>query len=199
MAVSEGVTPDLSGEAPPSDQRAAHPPRRVAALVTMAALALGALGLDLLTKQLAINGLTGREPVRLLGGAVYLVLTRNSGAAFSLGNQHTYIFPIVTLGVVVGIMVLARRLASVPWAIAMGLILGGGLGNLMDRIFRAPGPFVGHVVDFISLFDDAGRVWPIFNVADSALFCGVICAIGLELAGRRRDGLRVVSERRDKS
>jgi signal peptidase II len=86
---------------------------------------------------------------------------------------------------------MALRLRSVSWAIALGLVLGGALGNLVDRIFRAPGPFVGHVVDMVSLFDDQGRVWPVFNLADSSLVVGVLLAIALEMTGRRRDGTRV--------
>lgn len=148
------------------------------------------LALDLLTKYLAVDMLSDREPVRLLGGAVYLVLTRNSGAAFSLGQQYTFVFPAVTAAVVTWIVWMARRLRSVPWAVALGLVLGGALGNFMDRVFRAPGPFVGHVVDFISVFDDHGQVFPVFNVADSALVTGVCLAVLLELTGRRRDGTR---------
>ena len=80
---------------------------------------------------------------------------------------------------------------SLPWAVALGLVLGGTIGNLVDRIFRAPGPFVGHVVDFISVFDASGQGFPVFNLADSALCVGVGLAVLLELTGRRRDGTRV--------
>ncbi len=69
-------------------------------------------------------------------------------------------------------------------------MLGGALGNLVDRIFRAPCPFHGHVVDMISLFDPYGQVWPVFNLADSSLVCGVLLAVLLELTGRQRDGRR---------
>ena len=150
---------------------------------------------DVLTKQLAVHALENRAPVRLLGGAVYLVLVRNSGAAFSLGRSHTLIFPLLTLGAIGWIGWMATRLRSVPWAVALGLVLGGALGNLGDRVFRAPGPFVGHVVDFVSVFDDAGRVFPVFNVADSALTIGLGLALLLELTGRRRDGTRARIQR----
>ena len=156
----------------------------------LAATAPLALLADIVTKQLAVSALEHREPVRLLGGAVYLVLIRNSGAAFSLGTGYTFVFPLITVLVVGWIGWTARRLRSVPWALALGLVLGGALGNLTDRIFRAPGPFVGHVVDFISVFDDGGRVFPVFNVADSALCVGVALAVLLELTGRRVDGTR---------
>ena len=124
-------------------------------------------------------------------GAGYLVLTRNSGAAFSLGTGYTFVFPVVSLLVIGWIGWMAARLRSVPWAVSLGLVLGGALGNLGDRIFRAPGFMVGHVVDFISVFSNDGHVFPIFNAADSALCCGVVLAILLELTGRRRDGTRV--------
>jgi signal peptidase II len=147
--------------------------------------------IDQSTKQLALSYLEDSEPARLLGGAVYLTLTRNSGAAFSLGSDYTFVFPLITCGVLAWIVWMALRLRSVPWGVALGLVLGGALGNASDRIFRAPGPFRGHVVDMVSLFDPHGQVWPIFNAADSSLVCGVILAIGLEFTGRQRDGTRV--------
>ncbi|MGQ5263069.1 signal peptidase II [Micromonospora sp. ZYX-F-536] len=157
----------------------------------LAAVALVALLADLVTKHLALAALTDREPVRLLGGLVYLSLTRNSGAAWSIGSDHTWIFPLITIGVVGWIVWMALRLRSLPWAVSLGLVLGGALGNLLDRIFRAPAPFHGHVVDMISLFDAYGQVWPVFNLADSSLVCGVVLAVLLELTGRQRDGRRV--------
>ncbi|GIG90018.1 hypothetical protein Pen02_49540 [Plantactinospora endophytica] len=164
----------------------------VTVLLTTAVLAWLA---DLGTKHLALATLSDQDPVRLLGGAVYLTLTRNSGAAFSLASDHTWVFPLVTAGVIGWIGWMAVRLRSLPWAVSLGLVLGGALGNLTDRIFRAPGPFVGHVVDMVSLFDPYGQVWPIFNLADSALVSGVVLAVLLELTGRQRDGTRLRSRR----
>jgi signal peptidase II len=162
--------------------------RAVAVLGSVAAVVLV---IDAVTKYLVVAMLSDRAPVRLLGGAVYLSLTRNSGAAFSLGTRITFVFPVVTVLVIGWICWMARRLRSAPWAVALGLILGGALGNLADRIFRAPGFLVGHVIDFISLFNPDARYFAIFNAADSALTCGVILAILLELTGRRRDGSRM--------
>lgn len=161
------------------------------ALVVLIAAATVVIATDVVTKQLSLSYLSDGSTVRLLGGAVYFDLTRNSGAAFSIGTGYTFVFPVITMAVLAGIVWLARRLRSVPWALAIGLILGGALGNLIDRIFRAPGPLRGHVVDFISVFAPGGEVFPIFNAADSALFCGVVLAVVLEFTGRRRDGTLV--------
>lgn len=167
--------------------------RRRRAITILAVAAVAVLLADFATKQLALGALDDREPVRLLGGAVYLTLVRNSGAAFGIGAGYTWVFPMIALGVVGWILWIGVKLRSVPWAVSLGLILGGAAGNLVDRIFRAPGPFVGHVVDMVSLFDPYGRVWPVFNLADSALFCGVVLAVWLELTGRQRDGTRITA------
>ncbi len=161
------------------------------ALMAMAIAVLTAVGLDLVTKQLATRFLDPDEPVKLLGGALYLSLTRNPGAAFSLFRDFTFIFPVIAVVVIVWIGWMARTLRSVAWGIALGLVLGGAMGNLIDRLFRAPAPFHGHVVDFFSLFDPHGQVFAIFNVADMALTFGVILAVLLELLGRQRDGTRL--------
>ncbi len=178
-----------------------HSPSRTGrgkAVGVFAAMAVFALGLDVVTKEWATK-LDPDEPIRLLGGAVYMSLTRNSGAAFSLFADHTYIFPIIAIGVLCWIGWMARQLRSLPWALALGMVLGGVVGNLADRIFRAPAPFHGHVVDFISVFDPHGQAFPIFNVADMALVGGVSLAILLELLGRQRDGSRLTSGKDDDS
>ncbi|GAA1603879.1 hypothetical protein GCM10009679_04580 [Saccharothrix algeriensis] len=183
-----------------ADQREPeHSPSRIGrgkAVGIFAAMAVFALGLDVATKEWATK-LDPDEPIRLLGGAVYMSLTRNSGAAFSLFADHTYIFPIIAVGVLCWIGWMARQLRSLPWALALGMVLGGVVGNLLDRIFRAPAPFHGHVVDFISVFDPHGQAFPIFNVADMALVGGVSLAILLELLGRQRDGTRITSGKDD--
>jgi len=152
--------------------------------------AVVAVGLDQLVKELSTNNLTEGEPVRILGGLIYLSLLRNSGAAFSLGSGYTWVFPLVTIVVIGWIGYMARKLRSLPWAIALGLVLGGALGNLGDRLFRAPGPFQGHVVDMVSLFGPYGEYFAVFNIADSCLSVGVVLAVLLELTGRQRDGSR---------
>jgi signal peptidase II len=171
--------------------------KRRRALLALAGTAVVVLLADALTKHLALATLEDREPVRLLGGAVYLSVTRNSGAAFSMGSGHTWVFPIITVVVVGWIAWMAVRLRSLPWAVALGLVLGGALGNFADRIFRAPGPLVGHVVDMVSVFGPYGEYFPVFNLADSSLVCGVCLAVLLELTGRQRDGSRARARHSD--
>ncbi|GAA2906821.1 hypothetical protein Acy02nite_12110 [Actinoplanes cyaneus] len=163
-------------------------PRAVAVL---GATALVALVVDQWVKHLSTENLDPNEPKRILGGLIYLSLLRNGGAAFSFGEAYTWVFPLITLVVVGWIGWMATRLRSVPWAVALGLVLGGALGNLIDRLFRAPGPFQGHVVDMISVFAPNAERFPVFNIADSCLTVGVCLAVLLELTGRQRDGSRL--------
>ena len=160
------------------------------ALAVLGLTAVLAVALDQWVKWLSTENLTEGEPVRILGGLIYLSLLRNSGAAFSLGSGYTWVFPLITLVVIGWIGWMATRLRSVPWAVALGLVLGGALGNLGDRLFRAPGPFRGHVVDMISAFAPYAEKFAVFNIADSCLTVGVALAVLLEMTGRRRDGGR---------
>ncbi|WP_084297958.1 signal peptidase II [Actinoplanes friuliensis] len=169
------------------------------AVLVLAITALVAVVVDQVVKHLSTNGLTEGEPVRILGGLIYLSLLRNSGAAFSLGSGYTWVFPLVTLVVIGWIGWMTRKLRSVPWAIALGLVLGGALGNLGDRLFRAPGPFQGHVVDMVSLFGPYGEHFAVFNIADSCLSVGVVLAVLLELTGRQRDGSRITKTKAEKT
>lgn len=159
-------------------------------------IAVLVLALDVVTKSLAVALLEGRDPVELLGGAVYLVLVRNPGAAWSLATGYTWVLSLIAIAVVVVIIRAARRLRSTGWAIALGLVLGGALGNLSDRIFRSPGPLRGHVVDMVSVFAPDGSAFPVFNAADSAVCCGGVLLVLLALSGRELDGTRAISARR---
>lgn len=127
-------------------------------------VALTVLALDVSSKVIAVEVLPSRGPIELLGGLLTLRLTRNPGAAFSIGVNLTLIFTVVAVLVIVAILRQAKRLYSLPWAIALGGLLGGALGNLVDRVFRSPGVLRGHVVDFLELPN-----WPVFNLADSAI------------------------------
>src|SRR5690242_15476836 len=177
--------PDVPGPTP------SPPHGRVLLLGAIAALVLVA---DVLTKVAAVARLEGRQPVELLGGLVYLVLVRNPGAAFSLATGYTWVLSLVAVAVVVVIARIARRLRSTGWAVALGLVLGGALGNLSDRIFRAPAPLRGHVVDVVSLFAPDGSVWPVFNLADSCIVTGGVLLVLLALTGRELDGTRAARQ-----
>lgn len=148
------------------------------------------LVVDLATKLWAVEALSDREPLRLAGGALYLTLARNYGAAFSIGTDLTVIITIVMLAVIAGILYISRKVLSTPWAWALGLILGGASGNLIDRLFREPGPFRGGVVDFFSVFAPYGEFFPIFNVADICIVSGGILAGLLAVLGFDLDGTR---------
>jgi signal peptidase II len=156
----------------------------------LAATAAGTLLLDVLSKIAVVAVLEGRPPVELLGGGLYLIVYRNPGAAFSMATGFTWLLSLIALGVVVAIVRLAPRLRSTGWALGLGLVLGGALGNLVDRLLRGPGPLRGHVVDFLSLLAPDGSVWPVFNLADSAIVCGGVTLVVLAATGRDFDGSR---------
>jgi signal peptidase II len=162
---------------------------KVRRVVLFALVAAVLLTLDLVSKVLvAANLPMDHAPVRVLGGVVYLDQTRNSGAAFSLGAGFTVLLTVVAIAVVAVILRSAGRLRSTGWACALGLVLGGALGNLIDRVFREPGVLRGHVVDWISLFGPNAKYWPIFNVADAGIVCGAIFAGVLVVFGVEFDG-----------
>ncbi|WP_405460348.1 signal peptidase II [Streptomyces sp. NBC_00101] len=154
--------------------------RRLVALFTVAVVAYL---LDLVSKTLVVAKLEHHAPVEIIGDWLKLEAVRNPGAAFSMGEAFTVVFTVIAAAVIVVIIRLARKLRSLPWAIALGLLLGGALGNLTDRLFRAPGVFKGAVVDFISPAHFA-----VFNLADSAIVCGGILIVILSFRGLDPDG-----------
>ncbi len=153
-------------------------------------LAAGVLLLDLVTKLVVVATIEPGEDIRVLGGALYLTQLRNTGAAFSFAEGFTVVFTLIAAAVVVVIVRTARRLFSTGWAVTLGLVLGGATGNLVDRVFRDPGFLRGGVVDFLSVFGPDGSVWPVFNIADSAIVCGGILGAVLALRGIDFDGSR---------
>jgi signal peptidase II len=163
---------------------AAHPPSRLR-LVLLLCIAAVVLAADVISKLIVVARLSDRGPVKIIPSVLDLELTRNPGAAFGFAAGATVIFTLVAAGVVVFIVRAARKLGSVGWAWALGLLLGGALGNLGDRIFRAPGPLRGHVVDWIHLHH-----WPIFNIADSGVVVGGLLAVLLSMRGIHLDGTR---------
>jgi signal peptidase II len=154
--------------------------RRLGVLVSVAAFAYV---LDVVTKIVVVATISNRGPVRLLGGFLTLNLIRNSGAAFSIGVGMTVVFTLIAMAVVLAILRISRKLYSVAWAVSLGLLLGGALGNLTDRLVRSPGVFRGHVVDFIQL-----PHWAVFNFADSAIVTGGCLMVLLSFRGLRPDG-----------
>ena len=165
------------------------------AVLLLAGIAAVVVILDQIVKALVVAHLVDGESKPILGGLVYLSLYRNAGAAFSMATGMTWILTLVVIAVVVGIIRMATKLRSIAWAVVLGLILGGAVGNLIDRLFRAPGFLRGHVVDFISLFGPDGRYFAIFNVADSAITCGAVALVIVALLGVEVDGSRRSSRR----
>jgi signal peptidase II len=159
-----------------------QPRRRVGLLL---AVAIGVYAADVISKVAVVATLSGRPPVRLLSGLLQLRVLRNSGAAFSIGTSMTVVFTLIAAGVIVFILRTSRRLRSLPWAITLGLLLGGATGNLTDRLARSPGVLRGDVVDWIQL-----PHWPVFNIADSAIVCGGVLAVLLAARGYRLNGTR---------
>jgi signal peptidase II len=178
-------TPLSQPEGTDEESGPAHPTstsRRIRLFATVAAVVYA---IDAGSKILVVHDLTGHEPISLLGGLLTLRLTRNPGAAFSTATGYTVLLTLVAIGVVLCVTRLAARLGSTGWAVALGLLLGGALGNLTDRIFRSPGPLRGHVVDFLEL-----PHWPIFNLADSAIVLGAVLITLQSLRGVHLDGRR---------
>jgi len=142
-----------------------------------------ALLLDLFSKQLAVQELTGRAPVPVFGDFLELRLVRNAGAAFSAGESLTPLISAVAVVATLVVIFFALRVRHRVWAVGLGLLLAGVAGNLIDRIFRAPGPFRGHVVDFFALPN-----WPVFNVADMCIDLAGALFVVLLIRGVRLDG-----------
>ena len=150
------------------------PSRRYLALASLLIVAL-----DQVTKILAVEKLEGREPVELFW-TLQLNTTRNKGASFSLGTEYTSLLAVVALVAAIGIVYFSRTARSPLELSLFGVVLGGVLGNVGDRIFRSSNGFLnGGVVDFIDF-----QWWPIFNVADMALVVGLPSLVILML----RDG-----------
>jgi signal peptidase II len=155
-------TPSTPAPVPSGGRR-----RLYAVLLGLAALTLV---VDQLTKVWALAALRPGETVEVVGPWISLTILRNPGAAFSIGHGSTWILTLVSLAILAWVLVGARRVGNMPWAVALGLLLGGALGNLVDRFLREPGVGRGHVVDFINYFG-----WFVGNVADVA----IVVAAGL--------------------
>jgi signal peptidase II len=164
-------------------------------LIVLILVAVAAITVDQITKFLVVQNLTLGEAVPILGGLIHFTFVKNSGAAFSIGVAYTWIFSILAAAVTVFIIWFARRIRSFAWAVVFGLLLGGTLGNLSDRLFREPGFGVGHVVDFITI----PLLPAIFNMADVAITSAMVIFLILVLRGVGLDGKRSGADRPDSS
>ena len=162
-------------------------PRRATRLkLVFAAVAVAAYATDLVTKHLAVTRLADGD-VAVFGDWFVLHLVRNPGAAFSTGTQYTFALSCLAIAAVCVVLWFSRRIADPWWAVGLGFLLGGVAGNLTDRLFRDPGPMLGHVIDLFMVPN-----WPVFNVADICInvAAGVILLQtfrGIGIDGRRED------------
>ncbi|WP_254451001.1 signal peptidase II [Aeromicrobium stalagmiti] len=147
-------------------------------------VAVVALALDQVTKVVAVEKLQGRESIEIIPGLLSLTFLRNPGAALSTGAGFTLVLSLIAIAVCIGVIRAAPRLRDKGWAIGLGLLLAGALGNLVDRIFREPAPLKGHVVDFIDYGVFVG------NVADIALTFAALIIIWRAWRGIGLDGTR---------
>ncbi|RKS09831.1 signal peptidase II [Nocardiopsis sp. Huas11] len=172
-----------------NDDTGARPRRFVLLLL----VALTAILVDLATKQWVLATFGVGESVDVIGSLLQFTLVFNTGAAFSLGTDYTWVFTTIATCVVLAIAYIGRRVRSVWWGVTLGLMMGGAAGNLVDRYFRDPAPFHGAVVDFIRVPN-----FPVFNIADSCVVVGAILVVALTFKGLGMDGAIVEDTRAEK-
>jgi signal peptidase II len=132
--------------------------------------------LDLATKLWAVSTLSDRSNIKVIGDFLQLTLVRNPGAAFSVAEGATVFLTLFGFLVMAVIFYYSTRITSKGWSVVLGLAMGGILGNLVDRIFREPGVFRGHVIDWLQIPN-----WPVFNIADSAIVAAAAISMILSL------------------
>lgn len=177
--------PETNGKA-----RAATAKVSITALVILALVAVVVYAFDRVTKFFVTENLVLGEPVPFIGELLQFRYVENPGAAFSLGSGSTWIFAIIATAVAIFIVVFAPRIRSTGWAVLFGLLLGGNLGNLTDRLTREPGFGNGYVVDFLQLW-----AFPaIFNIADIAIVSSMVLFIILTVRGVGLDGTRTAGK-----
>jgi signal peptidase II len=190
-----GHTDSVDTEPVPSEPHAVAPAtgpsttRRRRLFLLLASIAVDTSLLDPVSMGWAVSARPDEEPRNLVGSFLRLDLIRNPGAAFSIGTGNTWVLTIIAVVVLVVVIRVSRRLGSSGWAWALGLLLGGALGNLTDRVVREPGLGRGHVVDFLNY-----NGWFIGNVADIAIVSAAILIGLLALTGRSVDGTRETRE-----
>ena len=185
------MTDDLAADA--AHPASSSPRRRRGLLLSVfAGLAVFAYVFDQLTKLWVTSTMVEGERIPVLPPLLHWYYIRNSGAAFSIGENVTWVFTIIMVVVAAAILFQLPKLGSTWWALALGLLFGGALGNLTDRLFRDPSFGMGHVVDFIQLPNFA-----IFNIADSAVVSSVVIICLLTLRGIALDGSHHSVEKRN--
>jgi signal peptidase II len=162
-------------------------------LAVLAVVALCVYLVDQIAKVLVVSNLYEGQQIEVLGQLLQFHFVKNAGAAFSIGSGSTWIFSIVGVGVLGFVIWYAPRIRSTAWAVLFGLLLGGLLGNLTDRLFREPGFGVGHVVDFLQI----PLLPAIFNLADVAIVSSMALFLILTLRGVGLDGRHARDEDED--
>ncbi len=175
------LTPSPQSTPAPAPDQVQGRSRLLGLLLTVGLLTLA---FDQGSKIWALAALTPGQPRDLLGSLLRLNLIRNAGAAFSLGDGVTWLLTLVALAIVVWVARAALRVGHRWWAVTLGMLLGGAIGNLLDRILREPGFGRGHVVDFIDYF---GLF--IGNIADIAIVVAAVLGALLALRGIPLEGV----------
>lgn len=148
---------------------------------------------DLITKIIAVARLEDADPVVLVPHVLHLTFLRNPGAAFGMATGFTIVLTLIAITVCVVVIRMARQLRDPLWAVGLGLLLAGALGNLTDRIFREPSPLEGHVVDFLQ-FPDWPPNWPVFNIADVMINIAAVIIVLQTVRGVGLDGTRAAKK-----
>jgi signal peptidase II len=151
---------------------------RRSSVLTVFGVAMLVVVADQASKAWAVAQLRDQPPIEVLGSWLQWSFATNSGAAFSFGSGSTWLFTLLAAGIISSVLYFTPKVSNQWWALAMGLILGGGLGNFLDRLFREPSFGQGHVIDFIRVPN-----WPVFNIADMAVVGGACLAVFLSLRG----------------
>ncbi|HET6698287.1 MAG TPA: signal peptidase II [Nocardioidaceae bacterium] len=185
MQAARGASLSQDGSSDRTTTPTAGRDHRRRLLLLFGAIALVAYATDVVTKIVVVHLLSGRPPVDVVGHLLRLTLARNPGAAFSTGTSYTAVLSCIAIIAALGVLWYARRLGSLGWAVGLGFLLAGVLGNLTDRVFREPGFLQGHVIDFI-MFPH----FPVFNVADICINIAAAVIIVQALRGVRIDGTR---------
>jgi signal peptidase II len=197
VQAAAGTTLNAEDAAPQADTAPEPPGRSTKLVVALALVAAVAYAADQVTKAWVVANLVMYEPHHLIGDVLQLRRTSNPGAAFSLATNATWMLTIIAIVVISATIWAARRLRSRGWAAALGLLIGGALGNLTDRFFREPGGGHGHVVDFLQFTRFPVIDFPIFNVADMCIVTAASLICVLAFVGINIDGTRIGDDEDD--